>query len=554
MQNVSRNKILKLTVVVVAAVVCLGFTSVAVRDAVLGRNIEVLVGMFRNLSLLYVDEVDSDQLLKDAAKGMASSLDPYTELITSDGMEEFELMTTGKYGGIGSLIRADSDYVRIAEPYRDSPADRAGLEIGDKIVEIDGRSMRGATTQTVSSLLKGDPGTSFKLTVRKFRTGEIQKLTIRRERIAIPAISYYGMLGDSLGYIHHVDFTDGCAKQMRSAVESLKKSGARGLVLDYRGNGGGIVQEAVAILSMFVPSGTEVLTMRGRGDGATKVFRTEGDPIAREMPIVVLVDGYTASSAEILAGALQDLDRGVIVGQRTFGKGLVQSSFPLGYDAYLKLTTAKYYTPSGRCIQSFDYSEGGRAGGGHIADSLISEYTTAAGRKVYDGGGITPDEELEPEWVSKFAMMLYAEGLVDDYADAYVLRYGTDHIDAESFVLADKDYDDFVKMVAGRPLNYESHTRNIIKALRDMAAEEGYDEEIKADIESMERKVAGYNADLLERHRAQIVTMIEDALVLRAAYDEGVTRHHLPTDKAVARAAQLLSDGEAYRSVLTPKN
>lgn len=552
MQNVKHNKYLRLGAIVAVAAVCVGFTSVAVRDARLGRNIQALVGMFRELSLSYVDDVDSDKLLKDAAKGMVASLDPYTELITSDGMEEFEMMTTGKYGGIGSLIRADSDYVRIAEPYRGSPADRAGLEIGDKIVEVDGKNMKGATTQEVSNRLKGDPGTTLRLTVRKFRTGELQRLTIRRERIAIPAISYYGMLGDSLGYIHHVDFTEGCAEQMRRAVSQLKQQGARGLVLDYRGNGGGIVQEAVSILSMFLPADTEVLKMKGKGEGSNKTFRTTGEPIARNLPLVVLVDGYTASSAEIVAGAIQDLDRGVVVGQRTFGKGLVQSTRTLGYDSYLKLTTAKYYTPSGRCIQSFDYSERGHRGGGHIPDSLINEFSTAVGRKVYDGGGITPDVVMEPEYTNKFALAIYASGLADDYADDYVLRNGKQSVNIGSFHLTEQDYADFVAMVGNRPLEYESETRNVLKVLREVAKEEGFDSETAVEIEQMERKVAGDNASLLERHRPQITKIIEECIVLRVGYDDGVVRNKLPEDKTVAEAARLLSDSKAYNTILAP--
>ncbi|MBO7168840.1 MAG: S41 family peptidase [Rikenellaceae bacterium] len=552
MQSVKRRT-LKIAAIAVAATLCVGFTSVAVRDARLGQNIEVLVGMFRDLSLFYVDDVSTDKLLKDAAKGMAASLDPYTELYTTEGMEELEMMTTGKYGGIGSVIRADSDYVRIAEPYRGSPADRAGLQIGDKILSVDGKDLKGASTQEVSSRLKGEPGTTLRLTVRKFRTGEVQKLTIRRERIAIPALPYYGMLGDSLGYIHHNDFTEGCSGQMRKAIEELRKQGARGLILDYRGNGGGIVQEAISIISMFVPSGTEVLVMKGKAEGTSKVFRTTEEPIARTLPLVVVVDSYTASAAEILAGAIQDLDRGVVIGQRTFGKGLVQSTRPLGYDAFLKLTTAKYYTPSGRCIQSFDYSDKGRNGGSHIPDSLINEFSTAAGRKVYDGGGITPDVVLTPEYINKFPMMLYATGILDDYADLYTLKNGVDSIDIDSFALTDVNYDDFVAMVGDRPLDYESETRSVIKALREISTEEGYAAEISTELEALERKVASNNEALLRRHRTQISDMIEECIVLRAAYSEGVARHSLHKDTTVAEAARLLSDSEAYTKILTPK-
>ena len=379
-------------------------------------------------------------------------------------------------------------------------------------------------------------------------------MAIRRERIAIPAIAYSGIIGDSLGYIHHVDFTEGCSDQMRKVVGELMTQGVKGLVLDYRNNGGGIVQEAVKIISLFVPAGTEVVSMRGRDESATKVFRTESEPIAPELPIVVLVDGYTASSAEILAGAIQDLDRGVVVGQRTFGKGLVQSTRPLGYDSYLKLTTAKYYTTSGRCIQSFDYSERGHNGGGHIPDSLISEFATAAGRKVYDGGGITPDVVLTPEYVNKFAMMIYATGLVDKYADGYSLEHDLSALDVERFALTDDDYRRFVEMVGDRPLDYESETRSVIKMLGEIARTEGYESEIKSEIEALERKIKSDNASLLMRHREQISRLLEEAIVLRAAYADGVARYALRSDSAAKRAIQILDSAQEYESILSPRN
>lgn len=537
---------------IACATAVVGLTAAFKLPSRLGQNIEIVVNMMRDLSLFYVDDVNSDDLLKGAASGMTAALDPYTELISEDRMSEFELMTTGKYGGIGSIIRADSDYVRIAEPYKGSPADRAGLQIGDKIVAVDGHDLKGATTAKVSSMLKGDPGTSLRLTVRKFYTSELQTVTIKRERIALPAIPYFVMLNDSVGYIYHSDFTDGCSDDMRRAVMDLKASGAKSLVLDYRSNGGGIVQEAVKILSLFVPDDTEVVSMRGRGEGTSKVFRTDGEPVAADMPLAILVDGYTASASEILAGAVQDLDRGVIIGTRTFGKGLVQSTRPMGYDSYLKLTTAKYYTPSGRCIQSFDYSDGGHRGGSHIADSLITEYATRAGRKVYDGGGITPDESIAPEYVSRFAMTVYAKGLTDGFADAYCYDH-RQAVDVETFAVSDADYADFVKYVGERDLGYESQSAAALKTLRSSVKEEGY-ADADSDLASLESKLKTDNKTLLMRHKTELKTYIEDAILLRKVYADGVTRHKVGSDKSIARAAAIVADRQAYNTILTERD
>ena len=376
-----------------AAVGAAGLLTFAARnDFGLGRNMEIAVNMMRELSLNYVDPVDPDRLMEGAAAGMVSDLDPYTEYIPEEGMQDFELLTTGKYDGIGALIRQKDDYVRIAQPYQGSPADKAGLKIGDKILSIDGKDAKGFTTEQVSSRLKGEPGSKVKVTVEHL-DGTQQTAAIRRERIAIPGVPYAGWVADGIGYIRHSDFTEGCYEEMRAAIERLRtERPLKGLVLDYRSNGGGIMQEAVKILGMFVPKGTEVVSTKGRSEDSKQVFRTDTEPILADLPLTVLINGNSASAAEIVAGALQDLDRAVLIGQRSFGKGLVQSPRPLGYNAMLKLTTAKYYIPSGRCIQAIDYSHSQEGSVRAVPDSLISEFTTRAGRKVYDGGGIMPDE------------------------------------------------------------------------------------------------------------------------------------------------------------------
>lgn len=347
--------------------------------------------MFRDVSAFYVDSVDTDEMLRDAAAGMTSNLDPYTVLIPEDEMEEFEILTTGKYGGIGALVRQSGDWIAIAQPYEGFPADKAGLVIGDKLLEVDGRSIRGLDVSEVSSMLKGSPGTALRLKVEKLLTGEQADVTLRRERIKISGIPYYGMIADGVGYILHDDFTEECSLDMRRALVELKKQGATSLIIDLRGNGGGILQEAVKILSLLVPKGTEVVSMKGRIGELDETFTTQTDPIDTRMPVVVLVNSQSASAAEIVSGALQDLDRAVLLGQRTFGKGLVQSTRPLGYNAFLKVTTAKYYIPSGRCIQALDYAHRNDDGSvGTVPDSLIREFRTSGGRKVYDGGGVMP--------------------------------------------------------------------------------------------------------------------------------------------------------------------
>lgn len=516
-------------------------------DFGLGRNIEIAVNMMRELSLYYVDEIDPDHLMEGAAEGMVGDLDPYTEYMPEEQMSSFELLTTGKYGGVGALIRQKDDYVIIARPYKDSPADRAGLKIGDRIVAIDGEDARGLTTDKVSARLKGTPGSTVKVTVERLLDGSREEVTLRRERIAIPAVPYAGWLNDSIGYIQHSDFTEGCYEEMRAAVDRLRTEGnLRGLVLDYRGNGGGIMQEAVKILSMFVPKGTEVVSTRGRSE--QKSYRTQSEPILAELPLAVLVNGNTASAAEIVSGALQDLDRAVLIGQKSFGKGLVQSTRPLGYNAYLKLTTAKYYIPSGRCIQAIDYSHSQQGEVKSVPDSLIREFTTAAGRKVYDGGGIMPDIRTEPEYISRFAVTLYALGFVEDFVDGYMRRHAGEPFHLKSFALDSATYDDFVAFMKDKKVPYESETRRALKSLRKAAEGERYTE-LDKRLEELEAEVRDDTQTNLETYRQEISETLENEIILRYAYSQGVIEHSLPGDGEVRRAVEVLSSPDEYRRI-----
>ncbi len=533
---------------IAAAVLLVAGTAIFARrnDFGLGRTMEITVNMMRELALGYVDPIDADRLLEGAAAGMVSDLDPYTEFFSEEGMSDFEILTTGKYGGVGALIRQKDDWVRIAQPYEGSPADRGGLKIGDRILAIDGKSTRGFTTEQVSALLKGEPGSRVKVTVEHLDSTQ-QTVTLRRERISIPGVPYAGWVADGIGYIRHSDFTEGCYEQMRAAIERLRGEGElRGLILDYRSNGGGILQEAVKILSMFVPKGTVVLTTRGRTE--QKEYRTESEPILPDLPLAVLVNGNTASSSEIVAGALQDLDRAVLIGQRSFGKGLVQTTRPLGYNTMLKLTTAKYYIPSGRCIQAVDYSHSQQGDVRTVPDSLISEFTTRAGRKVYDGGGIMPDLCTEPEYISRFAVTLYALGFIEDFGDDYTRRHPGQQIDLRTFSITDADYADFKAFMKDKQVPYESDTRRALKVLTKAAADDRF-EELRAQFERVEQELRDDTQTNLDTYREQIVDAINSDIVLRHGYQAGVIEHSLGGDGDVAEAVRVLENPGEYRRI-----
>ncbi len=508
----------------------------------------------RELSENYVDEVDPDLLLEYATEGITRRLDPYTAYLPEKEMSNFEVMTTGKYGGIGSLIRKDEEYVIIAQPYQGSPSDRAGLRIGDQIVSIDGEDAKGFTTEQVSSRLKGNPGTDVKLIIRRLVGGADDEVVVRRERISIPGIPYYGFVGnpaDSIGYIQQSEFTEGVANDMRKAIEDMQAKGMKSLILDYRNNGGGILQEAVKIISLFSPKGTEVVTLKGRKDSV--VYRTSTEPILTSMPLAVLINENSASAAEIVAGSLQDLDRAVLVGAKSFGKGLVQSTRPVGYKSYVKLTTAKYYIPSGRCIQAIDYSDHSEKGKVvKVADSMRREFLTKGGRKVYDGGGVSPDFAVKPEYVSRFAATLYAMGLIDKFGDDYFKRNHDKEIDVDTFSITDEDYADFAEFIADKDIPYESTTRSVLKSLKEAAVSDLYTDVAK-EIEALEAKVKDDKASNLETYRKEIIETINSNIILRHAYLAGVIRNSLLDDKAVAKAGEILLDETLYAKTLAPK-
>ena len=544
-------------VVVVVAIVAVGGLWATKQDFGLGRNMEIMVNLMRELSLQYVDEVAPDKLMKDGAAGMVRNLDPYTTYMSESEMNDFEVLATGKYGGIGATIRMkrDSSGVVIAQPYKGSPSDKAGLKIGDRFVSIDGEDMTKATSQEISSKLKGTPGTKVKLSVERVMSGKVEEFEIERARIAIPGVPYAGYVSEGVGYIRHSDFTDGCYDEMRAAVERLRSEGElKGLILDYRDNGGGSLPEAVKILSMFVPKDSKVVTMKGRTERSKREYITETTPVLPDVPMVALINGNSASASEIVCGALQDMDRAVLMGQRSFGKGLVQSLMPLGYNAYAKITTAKYYIPSGRCVQRINYSAHDGSNKEIIPDSLIREFTTRNGRKVYDGKGLMPDVKVEPEYISSFAMILYNLGYIEDFLDGYMRRNPNLKVDNRSFSISDSDYEEFVKFMADKDVPYESRTRIALESLKKISKEERYDTGFAEDLKQIETKLKDQTADNLHHYKAEVKDLINSDVVMRHNYFEGVVEHNLVSDSTVMKAVELLGDQERYRKILSEQH
>lgn len=522
------------------------------RDFELGRSIEILANIVREFEVGYVEDVAPDALLSAAVNGIVVATDPYSQYLSEEDMKDFEVMTTGRYGGVGSLIRKRGDYVFFAQPYKGSPSDEAGIRIGDKILAIDGEDMKGADVADISSRLKGEPGSDVDVVIERNIGGEIDTMTLTRRRILIPSVPYAGVLRDGIGYITHNDFIEGSYDEMRRAVEMLMATDSlKGIVLDYRSNGGGVMQEAVDILSLFVPRGTRVVSIMGRDSSSLQHLETRYAPIAENIPLVVLVSEGSASASEILSGSLQDLDRAVIMGSRTYGKGLVQGTRYVGYNSYLKYTTSKYYVHSGRCIHSRDYSTLRSEGVvTTVPDSLIREYRTRGGRRVYDGGGIVPDVKVGPEYISRFAVMLYSLGYTEDWADGYMRRNHDKSIDVRTFAITDADYADFCAFMADKDVPYESQTRKALGQLDKALENDLYSESLGPIVEELRSQLRDDTMSNLETYAQDVRDIINADIVLRYAYSEGVVEYQAVHDSIISAAEELLLDSEEYCRIL----
>lgn len=500
----------------------------------MGRWIEVQNAILKELNRSYVDSLELGRIEREAVNAMLDALDPYTVYVPEEEREDFQMMLTSAYGGIGAIIyKPDVDgNVIINEPYAGSPSAKSGLRCGDEILEIDGVTTHGLTSSESSERMRGKPGTTVVFKVKKVRTGEIVDVPVLRERIVLPSVEYAQMLNDEDGYILLSKFTDGVSQDVRSAFLRLKGHGMKRLVLDLRGNGGGLLAEAVNIVSLFVPKGSVVVSSKGRAPGSNSTYHTSGDPIDTEIPIVVLVDSGSASASEIVSGALQDYDRATIIGTRTYGKGLVQSIRPLPYDGQLKVTTAKYYTPSGRCVQAIDYSHRNEDGSvGHIPDSLTHTFTTAHGRTVRDGGGITPDFELKPLKYSRLTYSLVLNGIVEQYAMRFVTLH--DSVDPDFHFT---DYEDFVSFAMDKTFDYRSSARALFDQMRRTLAEEGLEEAMSSQLGALEESLDMDKATFLRLKKDEITPFIEEEIVVRYYFQEAGVRIRLRYDTQLREA------------------
>ena len=521
----------------------------------LSRQISIFNSILKDLNLFYVDSIMPEKLMTKTIDAMLKNLDPYTVYYPKEESDELKMMTTGKYAGIGSIIRynPNKNYTVISEPYENMPAMKAGLKAGDIILSIDGTSTLGMSTDSVSDLLRGEPGT--KLTIEIERPGTKKKLIfkIERESIALPPVTYYGVQKGNIGFLQLQSFTEGCAKEMRRAIIDMKKQGATSFIIDLRSNGGGLLNEAVEIVNLFIPKGKTIVTTKGKIKQSNETYSTRKEPLDTISPIIVLVDGQTASASEIVAGSLQDLDRAVIVGSRTYGKGLVQSTRSIAGGGYLKLTTAKYYIPSGRCVQARDYShviDNGKTS--TIPDSLTNVFYTAAGREVRDGAGIRPDVEPTPEQISTFLYYLIQDMSLFDFATEFCLKNGS-IAPANEFVVSDEVYEEFKKYIISSGFSYDLSSLKILEDFKKMVKLEGFEEIAKEEIESLEKKLKTNLEHELTHFSKHVKGLLADEIVTRYYGQKGNIIYNLREDVDLKEAYKILGDEKKYKEILSPK-
>lgn len=502
-----------------------------------GETVEIGNSIIKELLNNYVDTVKLDEILTYGIEAMLNRLDPYTVYIPEEEQEGLEMMISGTYGGIGAIIfKRPGEGVIINEPYEGSPATKAGLQPGDMILSIDGTDVYGLESAECSERMKGKPGTSVRFKVRKVRGGDTVDISVTRERIHLPDIEYAGMLDDTTGYLRLTGFTTGAAEDTRKEVNRLRKEGMKRLVFDLRGNGGGAMNEAVDILSIFLPKNTVAVTAKGRRGAGITEYRTNLEPVDVDMPLLVLIDGASASSAEIVAGAIQDLDRGLVMGTRSYGKGLVQSIRPLPYNGQLKITTARYYTPSGRCVQALDYSNRKTDGSvGYVPDSLRKDFKTLHGRTVKDGGGISPDVELSVQRYSRIVYSLVLNGIIEEYT----LKYVSEHDSVPSpddFHLSDAEFEDFVKFAAGKDFDYRSESKALLDEVKKTIKEEGLGNLAGALTDSLAKAVDLDKAEIIRYNKDQITPFIEEEIIIRYYFQPAGVKIRLRTDNQLHEA------------------
>lgn len=503
----------------------------------LGQWTEIHNSIIKELNRSYVDSLPVDRIMRAGVDAMLEELDPYTIYIPEEENEDLQMMLSKTYGGIGAIIHKKKDEnVIINEPYAGSPAQKYGLMCGDEIIEIDGVPTKGLETKESSDRMKGKPGTTVVFKVKKVRTGEIVDIPIVRERIHFPDVEYAGMLDETTGYILQTGFTDGVGAQIKEKVQALKAQGMKRLVLDLRGNGGGLMNEAINIVSLFVPKGSLVVSAKGNSEESKREYRTTTEPIDTELPIIVMIDSGSASSSEIVAGALQDLDRAAVMGTRSYGKGLVQSIRPVAYNGQMKVTTAKYYTPSGRCVQAIDYSNRNEDGSvGHIPDSLTKEFKTASGRIVRDGGGITPDVKISVPDYSRLVYSLVLGGVIDQYVIDYARKH--DSIPAvDDFHYTDTDFEDFIAFAKTQEFDYRSSAKTFYDQMKKELEKDGLAQTMSAELEALEKALEMDKEKFIRLKKDEIIPFIEEEIATRYWFQEAGVKIRLRYDDQLKKA------------------
>jgi carboxyl-terminal processing protease len=549
------KKFLLIGCILVIAFVPVAFTESSYFEVT--KNLDIFTTLYKELNTYYVDTLKPEKLMHAGINTMLDGLDPYTDFIPEEDMEDYRTQTTGQYGGIGAVIGTRGDWVIVSEPYEGFPADKAGLRAGDQILSINGKDAKNYKTDQVSAMLKGKPGTEVDVKIKRLEKGGKETefmVKMIREQIKIKNVPYFGMLNDHIGYIRLGGFTDRAGAEVKNALESLETNHhIKGLVFDLRGNPGGLLNEAINVANVFVDKNIQIVATRGKIDEWNKSFVTLNEPVDLKIPMVVLADGGSASAAEIVSGSLQDLDRAVIVGQRTFGKGLVQSTRSLPFNAKLKITTAKYYIPSGRCIQALNYAERNADGSPvRTPDSLKVAFKTKNGRKVMDGGGIEPDVVLEPEKYARITISLITKNLVSDYATEY--RIDHDKIsDPAGFVLTDAEYEDFVKWVSKKDYDYTTRSEKLLDEFKDAAEKEKYYDDVKQDYDAMKKTMMHDKANDLEKEKVQIKSILEEEIAARFYLNPGRIQASFKNDNELKKAMEVLNDPAKMNDILARK-
>jgi len=535
--------------IAVAGLLFLSFSAPVSRYFEIARNLDIFAGVFREVNALYVDEINPNTLMRTGIDAMLASLDPFTNYIPESEVEDFRTLNTGQYGGIGAVTRELEGKTIITMVYDGYPAFRGGLRIGDEVIKMDEVDLSKITTEQANQLMHGQVGTPVSLTVKRLGVKDPIRLNFKREKIKVSNVPYFGMIGNN-GYIRLTNFTPDAGKEVKQAIVSLKASGAKGIILDLRENPGGLLNEAVDICNLFLPKGKLVVTMKGKTTESNLDYHTEDPPVDLEIPVAVIINRNSASASEIVAGTLQDYDRGIVIGEKSYGKGLVQLTRPIGYNSQVRITTAKYYTPTGRCIQVLDYSHR-RADGsvGSVPDSLKKTFKTSTGRTVYDGGGIDPDIAVRDEGLSAAADALQSQALVFDYATLYASRHATIG-EARNFSLADNDYQDFVAWVKTRSFTYQSPLEEQLQYLKKTARAERLYEEIKPQIEQLQVRLTDSKKADLVTYREEIKHLLEEEIVGRYFLERGRVEVAFKDDPEVRKSADLLANAALYHKTL----